>query len=197
MRGIKVALLAGTAAASLLALTPPAHAAPPTPSPAPAGNAESFASTDDADLQRKIDKHIAAHGGRQQGKNQIVWESTGDRSTGGGKGGKVVMTFPLPTNHGVVSTYARITCDYGWYCAYEHAFWDREGGAMLGLYNYGTYNLEPIGWAYRVSAFENNQSDSALGSLNGYNSYPSRAWAQAAYVGSYYNDQALSITLAP
>ncbi|GII84759.1 hypothetical protein Ssi03_27490 [Sphaerisporangium siamense] len=194
MRGIKVALLAGTAAVSLLAIAPSAYAAPPTPSPAPAGKAESFAAADDADLQRKIDKHIAAYGGRQQGKNQIVWESPADTSK---VGGKVVMTFPLPKSRGAVSAYARTPCDPGWYCAYEHALWDREGGAMLAFFNYGTYNLEPIGWDYRISAFENNQWDNAWGSLNGYNSYPSRAWAKADYVDSHYNDQALSITLAP
>ncbi|KAB2348581.1 hypothetical protein [Actinomadura rudentiformis] len=186
MSRIKTAFAIGATAASFLALAPSAHAESPPPSPTPDSRGSTLA-VDDADLQRKIDSHIAKYGGRQLGKNQILWEYKDGR--------KARMTFPLPKKAGDVSA-ARVPCERGWYCVWEHALWDRDGGARTEFYNYGTFALEPIGWAYRVSARENNQYGNAQGTLNWYKTEWSRAYSILGYVGEH-NDQALSVTLKP
>ncbi|WP_147449400.1 hypothetical protein [Actinomadura pelletieri] len=169
----------------------PAHAGSPSPAPSKEPQVSAFASVDATDLQRKIDRHIAKYSGRQKGKNQIEWA-----------GGKVVMTFPLPQKTDDVSAYARIHCRYGYYCVYEHALWDREGGAMINFYDYGKYNLEHYGWSRRASALENNQSGAAIGALTDeydstgrYLIHWSNAWYKADALADWRNDKATSVTL--
>ncbi|MEU1883302.1 hypothetical protein ABZ470_38860 [Streptosporangium sp. NPDC020072] len=178
-----------TAAAVALTVTvqAPAGAAVPTPDPSPttsvsAARAEetNFTSVDDADLAGKIDKHIARYGGQRRGANQIVWSDKG-----------AVMTFPTPVKATARTAYARIACGYGDYCLYQHALWDREGGAMIAFYEYGLHQLADFGWQDITSALENNQSDRAGGAIydDATTLNRSRAWYKADALGSG-NDRA-------
>lgn len=197
MLKVLVGLLAAIGVASVLTTAPPVHAA--EPSPRPIGVESSFVAADDADLQRKIDEHIAKFGGKQQGKNQIVWGASGKAAAEKSSSNRqVTLTLPMPKKHGNVSTYARQHCYFGYFCVYEHALWDREGGAMLSFYNYGWYDLGWYGWLYRVSALENNQSDAAWGSLLNPRWLPwvDRAWYKADGLGTF-NDQATAVRLCP
>jgi hypothetical protein len=184
----------------ILATAAPVQAAESTPSPHPSGVTSNFIAGDDVSLQRKINEHIAKYGGKQRGKNQIVWGEDSVKAAADKSGGdrRAVLTLPIPQKHGDLSTYARAHCAFGYFCVYEHALWDREGGAMLSFYNYGWYDLAWYGFQYRVSALENNQSDAAWGSLlnPAWLAWADRAWYKADGLGTF-NDQATAVRLCP
>lgn len=182
MRIRTATLLAGIALGATLAS--PAGAVTPSPSPSPAASA--FTSMDDADLTSKIEGHIAKYGGKRQGANQIAWADQG-----------VVMTFPPPARTGA-TTYARIHCGYGNYCLYQHALWDRDGGAMIAFYDYNLYELANYGWQDIVSALENNQSGRAGGAIydGAATLHTSRAWYKADGLASG-NDRADYVNVFP
>ncbi len=175
--GVLVALIA-----VVLAGATPAIASEKTPS--------KFASSTDADLQKKIDAHIAKYGGKQVGKNQISWENP-----------RAVMTFPAPTRSADRTALARIACQTEWFCLYEHAWSDRDGGGVLALHDYGVYYFYEYGWNDIASAWENTQTGHARGNVfdtwDGQWTYifGGCAYDYQSYVGDLYNDKADSAAL--
>lgn len=196
MKARTATLLVAGGIALATTVSSPAGATTPSPSPSPTGSASVtasvFASVDEADLSSKIEKHITKYGGKRTGPNRISWEKQG-----------VVMTFPAPAQATTGAAaddinYARIHCSYGNYCLYEHALYDREGGAMIAFYDYNLYQLSDYGWQDIVSALENNQSARAGGAIydGAATLNRSRAWYKADGLGSG-NDRADYVNVFP
>ncbi|MCP3821226.1 peptidase inhibitor family I36 protein [Streptomyces sp. A3M-1-3] len=142
-----------------------------------------------AGLQKQIDKQLATTpGGKQIGVNQIAW-----------RGGKAVMTFPLPGEKKARAVgeaavpLGSPNCRYAWTCLYEHSNWD---GRRLTWSDCNFENLADWGFNDQTTSWHNNQTRGTRTTV--YN-WTGSSWAQlwqstapssSANVGSANNDKA-------
>ncbi|MEV6247888.1 peptidase inhibitor family I36 protein [Streptomyces sp. NPDC051742] len=142
-----------------------------------------------AELQRQIDRQMAVTpGGEQIGVNQVAW-----------RGGKAVMTFPLPGEKQAravdepVGTLGTANCSYLWTCLYEH---DNYDGRRLTWSDCAFVNLSSWDFIDKTSSWHNNQSSGTVTRVyNWTGSSWSQLWASTApsrssYVGNTNNDKA-------
>ncbi len=143
-----------------------------------------------AGLQRQVDAQLAAvPGGEQTGLNEISW-----------RGGKAVMTFPLPGEkkaRAVGEAFAPAgspNCSYLWTCLYEHANFD---GRRLTWSDCDFVNLADWGFNDQTTSWHNNQSSGTQTTVynwNGVNAWvvlwTSTAPSSSSNVGSANNDKA-------
>ncbi|MGJ7414590.1 peptidase inhibitor family I36 protein [Streptomyces cinereoruber] len=141
------------------------------------------------DLQRQIDKQMKiTPGGKQIGVNQIAW-----------RGGKAVMTFPLPGEkraRSVDETFGALgtpNCSYLWTCLYEHSNFD---GRRLTWSDCNFENLANWGFNDQTTSWHNNQS---RGTQTRVYNWTGSSWAlmwtstapsSSSNVGSANNDKA-------
>lgn len=142
-----------------------------------------------AELQRRIDEQMErTPGGEQTGVNQIAW-----------RGGKAVMTFPLPGEkkaRAVDETLGPLgtpNCSYLWTCLYEHSNFD---GRRLTWSDCNFENLANWGFNDQTTSWHNNQS---RGTRTHVYNWTGSSWAllwtstapsSSSYVGSANNDKA-------
>jgi hypothetical protein len=142
-----------------------------------------------AGLQRQIDKQMAkTPGGKQIGVNQVAW-----------RGGKAVMTFPLPGEKQAravnepLGTLGTANCSYLWTCLYEHSNFD---GRRLTWSDCNFENLANWGFNDQTTSWHNNQS---RGTQTHVYNWTGSSWAQlwvstapssSSNVGSANNDKA-------
>ncbi len=142
-----------------------------------------------AGLQKQIDKQLATTpGGRQIGVNQVAW-----------RGGKAVMTFPLPgekrarTVNEPVGTLGTPNCSYAWTCLYEHRNFE---GRRLTWSDCNFENLANWGFNDKTTSWHNNQTRGTQTHVYNWSGsswvrlWTSTAPSSSSYVGNANNDKA-------
>ncbi|MGW0560788.1 peptidase inhibitor family I36 protein [Streptomyces sp. NPDC003016] len=142
-----------------------------------------------AGLQKQIDKQLATTpGGKQIGVNQIAW-----------RGGKAVMTFPLPGERQAravnepVGTLGTPNCSYAWTCLYEHQNFD---GRRLTWSDCNFENLANWSFNDKTTSWHNNQTRGTQTHVYNWSGsswvllWTSTAPSSSSYVGSANNDKA-------
>lgn len=142
-----------------------------------------------AGLQKQIDKQLATTpGGKQTGVNQVSW-----------RGGKAVMTFPLPGEKQAravnepAGALGTPNCSYAWTCLYEHSNFD---GRRLTWSDCNFENLADWGFNDKTTSYHNNQT---RGTQTHVYNWTGSSWAllwtstapsSSSNVGSANNDKA-------
>ncbi|OEJ24875.1 hypothetical protein BGM19_26130 [Streptomyces agglomeratus] len=142
-----------------------------------------------AGLQKQIDQQLATTpGGEQTGVNEISW-----------RGGKAVMTFPLPGEKRAravnepLGALGTPNCNYAWTCLYEHANFD---GRRLTWSDCNFENLANWGFNDKTTSWHNNQT---RGTQTHVYNWTGSSWAllwtstapsSSSNVGSANNDKA-------
>lgn len=148
-----------------------------------------LSSSEVAGLQKQIDKQLAqTPGGKRISLNQASW-----------RGGKAVMTWPLPGEakaRGVNEPAAALgspNCSYAWTCLYEH---DQYNGRRLTWSDCNFENLANWGFNDQTSSWHNNQTRGTKTHVYNWNGsawdllWVSTAPSSSSYVGNYANDKA-------
>ncbi|GAA3380818.1 hypothetical protein GCM10020367_69620 [Streptomyces sannanensis] len=142
-----------------------------------------------AELQRQVDKQMATTpGGKQIGVNQIAW-----------RGGKAVMTFPLPGEKKAravdepFSAMGSPNCSYKWTCLYEHSNFD--GRRLTWSDCGGILDLSDWGFSDQTTSWHNNQTSGTKTRVYNWTGAWTLLWTSTApssssNVGSTNNDKA-------
>ncbi|WP_455359358.1 peptidase inhibitor family I36 protein [Streptomyces sp. SYSU K21746] len=191
---LTVAATAGALAVMGLASPTSASAAPTAPTALEATIASEakqagLSKSEVAGLQKQIDQQLATTpGGKQIGVNQVAW-----------RGGKAVMTFPLPGEKQAraageaAGPLGTPNCRYLWTCLYEHSNYD---GRRLTWSDCNFENLANWGFNDQTTSWHNNQSRGTRTTV--YN-WTGTAWAvlwastapsSSSNVGAANNDKA-------
>jgi hypothetical protein len=140
-------------------------------------------------LQARIDEQMAlTPNGRRIGLNQVSW-----------RGGKAVMTFPLPGEKQARAVNEPLTalgspnCSYQWTCLYEHSNFD--GRRLTWSDCGGIIDLSDWGFSDQTTSYHNNQTSGTKTRVYNWTGAWTLLWTSTApsassNVGSAYNDKA-------
>lgn len=186
---IPVMVIAGVMA--VLGLAGPTSASTPLESKIASEAKQAGLSTSEvAGLQKQIDALLAkTTGGEQIGVNQVSW-----------RGGKTVMTFPLPGQKQArainesVGTLGSPNCSKYYTCLYEHRDF---GGRRLSWQDCAFHDLSDFNFNDKTSSYHNNQSNGTETKVANWQNpgawfhlWTSVAPSSSSYVGDSKNDKA-------